>query len=286
MPAKKSLAWDWRWGVALLLSVLLSDCYLLPQVQVVSAAMCTQVNASDEPLDTTTHYSADASVLHCVVQVRNAQGHRVRAVYIAEDAIDTPNYVIDALEVSANGSHAIDFPLRRDERPWPTGRYRVEVYLDGALVRTVPFVITGSTPIPSSTATMTPTATPMPPTPTLSPTPPLYVAATLARGPQESLQELGADASYAPDEAAFYCLVHVRHASPETEIKVRWIALDAMPQREYLLQEADYFVSGNERIAFQLPREGAPWPVGRYRVEVYVADQRLGVQDFEVHAEQ
>ena len=261
----------------------LCGCRPWARPQVVSVVMCTQVNANDEPLDRQERFAYDTDTLHCSVRVADADGHTVRAVFVAEDAIDVPNYVVETLSATAQGSHAIDFAVARDDRPWPAGSYRVEVYLDGELAQTVPFAVQPPQSTPTYSPMATATATDVPPTPTHTPVPPMRIEVGLARGPQSSLQELDAPAAYAPGAPAFYCLVAIHHAPPDTSLRVRWTALDAMPEPNRVLQEASYTASGSERVAFGLPREGGLWPVGRYCVSVYVDDREACRHEFGVH---
>jgi len=269
-----------RWHVvggalALCATMALCACGLAQGPQVVAAAMCTQVNASGEPLDVTEDYPADAPSLHCSVRVQNARGRLVRAVFVAEDALQQPDYVIEELALPAEGSHALDFALNRDARPWPPGRYRVDVYLDDRLATTVPFRILQ----PAVTPTAPPTATPVPPTPT----PEMRVEVAMARGPQEHLTELAPPVVYATDEAAFYCLVTISAAPSDTTVRVRWIAVDALPETNHVLQENGYLVTGDGRLAFPLQRDGGPWPTGRYAVELHIGDELVSRQEFAVH---
>ncbi len=67
-------------------------------------------------------------------------GAKVRAVWIAENVGDVapPNYKIDEAKTIAASPDAHGmFTLSRPEDGWAPGKYRVEFYLDGALVETV-----------------------------------------------------------------------------------------------------------------------------------------------------
>ncbi len=67
-------------------------------------------------------------------------GAKVRAVWIAEDVGDIapPNYKIDEASATATSSDAHGlFTLSRPDDGWAPGNYRVEFYLDEALVETV-----------------------------------------------------------------------------------------------------------------------------------------------------
>lgn len=72
------------------------------------------------------------------------EGAKVRAVWIAENVGDIapPNYKIDEATATATAPDAHGmFTLSRPDDGWAPGSYRVEFYLDGALVETVKLTI-------------------------------------------------------------------------------------------------------------------------------------------------
>lgn len=142
-----------------------------------SAELAEDVDADYNPVGVTDRYSPDAPSFHCVVSVANApEDTAVRAVWIAVDATSTPNYVIDEATIRVSGTRRVHFHLDRGEPPWPEGAYKVEIYLNGKLDRTLdfrvkaPVVLASPTPVPTDTPTPTATLTPEP-THTPKPTP-------------------------------------------------------------------------------------------------------------------
>ena len=68
------------------------------------------------------------------------EGARIRVAWVAEDVGDLvePNFVIDETEAVAPSPNAsARFTLGRPPDGWAEGKYRVEFYVDGALVETV-----------------------------------------------------------------------------------------------------------------------------------------------------
>lgn len=68
------------------------------------------------------------------------EGAKVRVAWVAEDVGDLvePNFVIDETETVAPSPNAsVRFTLGRPPDGWAEGKYRVEFYVDGALVETV-----------------------------------------------------------------------------------------------------------------------------------------------------
>ena len=93
-----------------------------------------------KPVGQTTVFPPD-STFHAVVRVSRARSDtKVKAVWTAVDAGGEQNRTIDEKEVTGPGDQAVDFTLSLP-RPWPTGSYKVDVYLDGKLDRSVDFTV-------------------------------------------------------------------------------------------------------------------------------------------------
>lgn len=97
----------------------------------------------DENGDEVTSTFSDSDVFYAVVDLSNAtQNTVVKAVWTALDAADTdPDYEIqeqalDITEESFSGS--IYFQLLNDDT-WPTGRYRIDLYLNDTLAQSIEF---------------------------------------------------------------------------------------------------------------------------------------------------
>lgn len=106
-------------------------------------------------------------VFYLKVDLANApDGTRVKAAWTAlavEGA--EPNTPLDDVEMES-GSATLTFDLQ-NEGPWPAGDYKVDVYLNDQLDRSLPFRVTGGlaqqTAPTSAPAQATPTAEPAPP---------------------------------------------------------------------------------------------------------------------------
>ena len=254
-----------------------------------AVALSTVVKADGEPLNPMDTIPAGAPSLHCSVQVQNApQGTVVRVIFVSIDAIDTPDYIIDDIKVVTSGTRWVDFCLDRDERLWPSGRYRAEIYLDGQLARTVAFRIAGSgstpTPRPTSTQTLAPTPT-CTPTATRRPTTTLalfIVEAVTARGIDDHFEAVDPTTTFAPDDDAFYYVVRVAGVPEGTTLQVVWIAVDIGGVPNWAIKRTEYEVTGDHTAAFTLARGTEPWPGGRYRAELYIDGQLARVSEFVV----
>lgn len=131
----------------------------------ISEATLAKDEAGDEP---TTTFAQDDS-FYAVVEVANAPDSTiVKAEWIAVDAdgVD-PNFVIGEKELEGGGTLA--FSLSNDKL-WPVGQYKVDVYLNDELERTLEFTVEGDVvaeqpepePEPTATPEPEPTATPEP----------------------------------------------------------------------------------------------------------------------------
>jgi hypothetical protein len=90
--------------------------------------------------DLTTTFSQNDD-FYCIVELANAPDDTtVKAVWTAVDAANTdPNYHIDDAETT-QGSGTLYFSLTNDGA-WPTGTYKLDLYLNDELDRTLDFEV-------------------------------------------------------------------------------------------------------------------------------------------------
>jgi len=98
-----------------------------------------------EPVDPTSTFTVDQPVIHLVVTVANAPSDtKVKTVWTAVDVGDAApaNTKIDEAEVSLDSSGNAHFTLALSTGgAWPVGKYKVDVYLDGKLDRTLEYTV-------------------------------------------------------------------------------------------------------------------------------------------------
>jgi hypothetical protein len=135
----------------LLLIVLFIMPALACEFSVSTAKISDAVMAADtqgdnfEPVGVTDTYATDQAVFHAVVSVANApSGTKLKAVWTAVDVGNaaSPDTVVDHTEISVDGSRNIDFTLASDSGYWPPGAYKVDIYLNDKLDRTLNFSVT------------------------------------------------------------------------------------------------------------------------------------------------
>lgn len=109
-----------------------------------STANVTQAYMSEDPDGNTptTTYTQDA-VFYAIVDLANAPDDTVvKASWYAVNAQDTdPNFFIDEASITSNDGR-LTFNLQNQAgRLWPTGSYRVDIYLNDKLDRSLEFSV-------------------------------------------------------------------------------------------------------------------------------------------------
>ena len=95
-----------------------------------NATMCKSVDPQTmEPVEKTNTFSADTSEIFCSVKLSNAPSNTVikaEWLYVQGEA----DYLIDSVSITTEGSRHIGFSIPRPDTAWPTGDYKVVLYLD------------------------------------------------------------------------------------------------------------------------------------------------------------
>jgi PBP1b-binding outer membrane lipoprotein LpoB len=98
-----------------------------------------------EPVDPTSTFPTDQAVINLVVTVANApSGTKVKTVWTAVDVGDAApaNTKIDEAEVTMDAAGNAHFTLSApNSGVWPVGKYKVEVYLNDKLDRTLEYTV-------------------------------------------------------------------------------------------------------------------------------------------------
>jgi hypothetical protein len=138
-------------SIALLLavSVVLVACSASFTTANISKAVLAK-DASDnfDPIDPTSTFPADQPVIHLVVTLKNAPPDtKVKAVWTAVDVGDAApaNTEVDESEFTMDGSGNLGFTLSiPSSGVWPVGKYKVDIYLDAKLDKTLEYAVTAS----------------------------------------------------------------------------------------------------------------------------------------------
>jgi len=130
----------------LLVAVVLSACsFSISTANITQATLAKDVKPDTwEPINPTTTFPTDQAVIHLVITVANAPSDtKVKTVWTVVDVGDAApaNTKIDETEVTLDASGTAHFTLASNSGTWPMGKYKVEVYLNDKLDRTLEFTI-------------------------------------------------------------------------------------------------------------------------------------------------
>jgi hypothetical protein len=92
----------------------------------------------------TTQFAVDTPELVCAWAVEGVEaGTQIAGAWVAVDTggVAPPNQKIDEANLTLDGPTPGTFSLAKSMKEWPRGSYQVEIFLDGTLVKTVPFRI-------------------------------------------------------------------------------------------------------------------------------------------------
>jgi hypothetical protein len=194
-------------------------------------------------------------IFYAIVKLSNAPNDTtVKATWTAVDVAGTdPNTYLDETELT-QGDGTLNFNLSNDNL-WPAGKYKVDLYLNDKLDRTLDFEVAGAT-------APDPTATPEPP----SASKPSISDAFTAR------DQDGADPTtvFAPEDV-FYAIVDLVDAPDQATVKVVWTAVQAQGEAPDTYLREDELTTDSGQLYFQV-NNSQPWPQGAYKADIYLND--------------
>ncbi len=99
------------------------------------------LSADGEGAQETAVFSPE-DTFYCIVTLANAPDDTtVKAAWtLIEAEGQEPNQLIDEVETTSNGDSVFPFSLTADTL-WPAGKYKVDLYLNGTLDRTLEFEV-------------------------------------------------------------------------------------------------------------------------------------------------
>ncbi len=86
---------------------------------------------------------------------------------------------------------------------------------------------------------------------------------------------------YSPD-ATFHAMVDLKNAPDDTKLKAVWTVVDAQDLEKDMKITESEITSGDGLIHFQLENKEYLWPVGQYKVDIYMNDVLNKTLTFEV----
>lgn len=107
-----------------------------------TASIESAVLSADEEGTLETTVFAPEDTFYCIVTLANAPDDTtLKAVWTAVDVEgEEPNTLIDETETTTDGNNIITFNLTLDSL-WPSGTYKIDIYLNDTLDRTLEFEV-------------------------------------------------------------------------------------------------------------------------------------------------
>ncbi|MCG3212018.1 MAG: hypothetical protein FOGNACKC_05665 [Anaerolineae bacterium] len=239
--------------------------------------------AKDPDGNSPTTTFAQNDVFYAVVELANAPDDtKVKAVWsvVEAEGVDS-NTTIDEAELTS-GSGSLQFNLTNDKL-WPAGKYKVDLFLNDKADRTLEFTVEGDS---AAAAEPTPEApTPEEPTPE-EPTP----EPTAAPAARIASVQLAKDAdgkepttTFGPDDV-FNAIVELVDAPEGTKVKAVWSVIEAEGvDPNQMIDEAE-LTSGTNTLYFDLTGNQA-WPPGQYKVDLYLNGDLDQTVEFSVESD-
>lgn len=210
-------------------------------------------------VDPTTVFAQEDQEIQLVVKVGNAPDDtEVKTVWsmVAVSGYE-PTVLYESPLTLSSGENIAHFSLTNDQL-WPAGSYKVEIYLNGELDRTVEYEVEkGEVKAPT------------------------IQSATLAKGSDQS-EAVDPTNVFAPDDLVIHMVVKVDNAVEGTSLKTVWYVADVEGYEPQVIDEVPYTLGGGENTADFTLTNDQPWPVGKYKVELYLDDKLEQTLEYEV----
>jgi len=184
---------------------------------------------------------------YAFVELKNAPDDTtLKAVWTAVDTpVSEPDTLLDEVELEApSGTH--QFSLETDTT-WPPGVYKVDIYLEDELDKSLIFEVQGEAPQPTPESAL-----------------PNISDAFMAR------DEAGSERTelFAPEDV-FYAFIELADAPPETSTRAVWIAVETpLDEPNSVIDEVE-LVEGSGNHSFYLTSDQL-WAPGKYKVDFYI----------------
>jgi len=88
--------------------------------------------------------------------------------------------------------------------------------------------------------------------------------------------------AYAPDAPAFYCYFDLNNAPDDTVVKGVWTLVSADGYDPNLEIDSAEITGSDNTYYFSLGGSTDPWPLGQYKIDLYLNDELVQTINFEV----
>jgi len=210
-------------------------------------------------VDPTTVFAQEDQEIQLVVNVANAPDDtQVKAVWSIVDVAGHEPTVLYESPLTLNSEENVAHFSLTNDQPWPAGKYKVEIYLNDKPDKTIEYEVEKSEAK----------------TPTIE-------SATLAKGSNQN-EAVDPTSIFAPDDLTLHLVVKVADAVEGTSLKATWSVVEVQDYEPQVIDEVPYTLSGGENTADFTLTNDQPWPVGKYKVELYLNDQLVQTLEYEV----
>jgi outer membrane usher protein FimD/PapC len=245
-------------------------------VNIVTNAVTAKDVSGDnfDPVGITDSFPADQSIFHAVVTISAAPANtQFKVVWLTAS-----NSQMGDFTLTSGGSRNLDFTFKPNAGKLPAGNYKVELYVNGTLNRTLTFSVSGSAP-PQPTSPQTQATCP-----SVTPKSSGYISdVVIAENTQGAdKQPVNPTTTFKPS-AIFHAVVRTQNAPANTNFKAMWCVTDvgsASPPNT-LIDQTDLSTDGSRNIDFTLS-PATTWPAGTYRVLISVNGVVDTVKNFSV----
>lgn len=237
------------------------------------------------PTGVTDTFPPEWKEIHTVVTAPQApSGTRFKIVWTAVDvgSAASPNTKMTELSDTWSGPENHDYYFLPSGN-LAEGSYKVDLYVDDKLDRTLNFLVRKGASPPAVNLTPSPVGS-CPPAPTQTAQSAIVQSVTTAKDSDATTKApINPTTIFGPGDK-LHAVTKFVNAPDNTKFKVIWFATDvgdAAPSCNYEFATYELTTSGSNYLDFtyQMPHG---LPIGLYRVEIYVDDQFAMAQDFKV----
>lgn len=228
------------------------------------SAVTSRGYESEEAVDPTSNFLPADRTLHCVVKLspNPPSTTKVRAVWTAVDADGQQNTKIVEREIGTERNERVIHFTAQLARDWPTGKYKVEIYINEALGKVVDFTISSAPTAVANTSVTIDTA---------------VTARSYVNGQAVDVTDI-----FGPTDRTIYAVIKFEKRPPiTTKVRATWTAINADGSSDQFL-DTDFVTSKGEDIVNFSAALDKDWPVGKYKVDIYVNGTLVKTIDYKV----
>ncbi|CAF1659618.1 unnamed protein product, partial [Didymodactylos carnosus] len=108
-------------------------------------------------------------------------------------------------------------------------------------------------------------------------------SAEMARGVKD-LKADGVTSVFKPSESALHCVVNLTAPTTTTKVKIVWNLVESAEADVGNIKEIEYITAKRENVLDLYLTAQRPWPVGKYKVDLYLNDTFDRSVEFRVEA--